>query len=210
MKVLYIETRSKAKPEDYNIDINFIKHLPKDIFLAYSIQFRGQAEAMKKELERNNIKVHGFRQVLGCTKLKSPYTILLMGQGRFHALNLALQNTRPILLYSNGSSIAVGKREVDEYNKRKQGALSLFFSSDNTGIIVSAKPGQENLKRALKLKQKIEKKYPEKQVYIFASSMINTREFENFKIGSWINTACPGLANDNARILNIEDILEFL
>jgi len=210
MKVLYIETKSKTKPEDYFIDPNFIKSLPKEVFLAYSIQFKGQAETMKKALEANNIGVKGFQQVLGCTKLKTPYTIVLIGQGRFHALNLALQNERPILLYSNGSSIAVGEREIEEHNKKKSASINLFLHANNIGIIVSTKPGQNRLDEALELEKKISKKYPEKSVFIFLSSSTKTSELENFNLEFWINSACPGLALDSSKIANIDDIINFL
>ena len=129
MKVLYIETKSKAKPEEYFIDENFIKNLPKKVFLAYVLQFKGQAEAMKKALEANNIAVLGFEQVLGCTKLQvtpKDIPIILIGNGRFHALNLAMQNNRPIILYSNGSTALVGEKELKEQESRKKAIANLF------------------------------------------------------------------------------------
>jgi len=210
MKVLYIEGKSKLRPEDYLIDQNFIERLPKQLFLAYSIQFKGQAEAMKKALEKAKIKVMGFQQVLGCSKLKTPYTILLIGQGRFHALNLALQNEKPIILYSNGSSIIIGEKERAEYNEKQKNSINLLLHANNIGIIVSTKPGQNRLSDALKLKKILEKKYPEKKVFIFLSSNVNTQEFLNFGIAFWINSACPGLALDSPKIANIDDIFEFL
>ena len=70
MKILYIEAKSKTKPEAYNIDKSFIEKLPKEVFLSYTIQNKPQAEAMKKALEHYNIAVAGFQQVLGCTKLR--------------------------------------------------------------------------------------------------------------------------------------------
>ena len=211
MKVLYIETRTKTKPEDYFIDENLITRLPKKIFLAYSIQFKGQAETMKKALEKHGINVMGFQQVLGCTRLKTPYTILLIGQGSFHALNLAVQNPEhPLIIYSNGSSLAITRKQTDELQKKKQAALSLFLMSDRIGILVSLKPGQEKLGEAESLVKKIEKKYPEKKVYIFISDSINPNEFQNFNIQSWINTACPGLSQDSGKIANIDDVSEIL
>jgi diphthamide biosynthesis enzyme Dph1/Dph2-like protein len=212
MRILYIEARhKKIPPSQYFIDKNFIAQLPRQIFLAYSIQFKEQAEVMKSAIEKSGRQVKGFQQVLGCTKLKTQYPIILIGQGRFHALNLAVQNPKnPLIIYSNGSSLAIGRRELEEYNKKKQAALSLFFSSNNIGIIVSTKPGQEKLKESLELARKIEKKYPEKKAYMFASSNVNIAGLENFSIGSWINSACPGLADDSSKILNIEDVLGFL
>jgi len=212
MKVLYIEAQQKlGKNEAYFIDPNFIKQLPKDVYIVYTIQFKGQALAMRDALKKHGNTIQGFAQVLGCSKLKTPYTILLIGQGHFHALNLALQNPQhPVLLYSNGSSLAVGAREIEKYQINKKNALNLFFASDKIGIIVSTKPGQENMKQAKALAKKIEKKYSEKRVFIFVSNNINTTEFQNFDVPVFINTACIGLAYDSPKILNSDDILEFL
>jgi len=213
INVLYIEGKSKLKDEDYFIDSNFIKTLPKEVLLAYSVQFKGQAQAMRNALEKNKIRILGFKQVLGCTKLaekEKRCPILLIGNGMFHALNLAVQSRHPVLLYSNGSSRLIGKKDIESIEKKKSAALSKFFSLDEIGILVSTKPGQEKLKEAEKLKEKILKKYPQKKVFIFISDSINMHEFQNFGIEIFINTACPGLALDSAKILNADDILPFL
>jgi len=212
MKVLYIEAKSKTRPEAYNIDPNFIKTLPKQVFLSYTIQNKGQAEAMKKALEHYNIAVTGFQQILGCSKLKvkEGIAIILIGQGRFHALNLALQNKRPIIQYSNGSSTVVGQKEIEQYKEKLKNSLNLFLHAQDMGIIVSTKPGQEQFKRSQELKKIIEKKYPEKRVVLFISNNINVHEFENFNINFWINSACPGLINDSPKLLNIDDVFDFL
>jgi 2-(3-amino-3-carboxypropyl)histidine synthase len=204
--ILYIEALdSKTKPEDYFIDPNFIKILPPEVFLAYILQFKGQAEQMKKAIEKSGRKIKGFQQVLGCTKLKTPYYIVLIGNGSFHALNLARQNEH-VLLYSNGSSMLIGERERAEYQKRIQASRNLFLHANTTGLIVSTKPGQNRLNDARTLIAKLTKKYPQKNFYCFISSHINLREFENFSIDFWINTACPGLINDSPKIANIDDI----
>ncbi len=211
MKILYIEAKSKTKPEEYFIDPTFLKNLPKKVFLCYTIQNKGQAETMKKALEHYNIAVTGFQQVLGCSKLKVPegIAIILIGQGRFHALNLALQNKRPIIQYGNGSSIVIGQKEIEQNNERKKNSINLFLHAQDIGIIVSTKPGQEYFDRSRKLKQIIEQKYSEKNVILFVSNNINTNEFENFDIDFWINSACPGLINDSPKLINIDDIFEF-
>lgn len=212
MKVLYIEARSKTKGKEFFIDPSFIKTLPKRVFLTYSIQFKSQAEAMKKALMAKNIAVEGFQQVLGCSKLKvkENIPIILVGQGRFHALNLAIQNNRPIILYSNGSSMVIGEKELKEHEKKKEASANLFLHAKSIGIIVTSKPGQENLKLAEDIKEKIMKKYPEKKVFLFISGNINVAEFENFHIDFWINTACPGISINSPRLANPDDIHEFL
>ena len=64
VNVLFIESKSKKEyPELTKQDL---AKLPKKIFLAYSIQFKDNANKIKKQLEQNKIKVSNFQQVLGC------------------------------------------------------------------------------------------------------------------------------------------------
>ena len=204
MKVLYVEAKKKQESLPINIAL-----LPKELFLAYSIQYKSQAQSIKKKLEASKIKVSGFQQVLGCTKLKSKLPILLVGSGKFHALNLALQNTQ-VYIYNNSTITQVDPKELENLNQKKKAALNRFLSLDRIGILVSTKPGQENITQAEALKERIENKYPEKRVYIILSNHINISEFENFDIDFFINTACPGLLNDSSKIINSDDILPFL
>ena len=89
MKVLYIE--SKLKGTGFELSKKEISKLPKKLFLAYSIQYKDLAQGIKKQLSGYNITVSGFRQVLGCSKIKSDVPVFLVGSGRFHAVNLYLQ-----------------------------------------------------------------------------------------------------------------------
>ena len=204
MKIIYLETKRKLK-EAINIDTS---KLPKELFLAYSIQYKSTAEELKKQLSQKGIAIKGFKQVLGCTKLKSHYPILLIGSGRFHALNLAIQN-KDVYIY-NSSVVKIEGKELENLKKSKISAINRFLNSSTIGILISTKPGQENLKRAEQLKSIIAKKYPEKQVYLLISNTISLAELENFNLDFFINSACPGLLNDSNKIANIDDIFEFL
>jgi len=206
MKVLYIEARKKSEKTELSKET--LKTLPKELFLAYSIQYKSQASEIKKQLESNDFKIIGFSQVLGCTKLKTNSPILLIGSGRFHALNLALQSNYPIYIYSNGTISKVEESEIRELKKNKQGNISKFLSAERVGIIFSTKPGQYNSKE--EIIEKLIKNYPEKRFFSFISNNINTAEFENFKIDFWLNTACPGLTNDSTKIENIDDVFGIL
>jgi diphthamide biosynthesis enzyme Dph1/Dph2-like protein len=201
MKLLYIESKQK------NLTIKTskaeLKKLPKKLFLAYSIQYKDLAILYRKELEKNKIKVETFQQVLGCSKVNTKLPILLIGTGRFHAQNLYLQT--PILyVLENNKIIRIPQTEIDKLKAKKRTALIKYLKADNIGILVTTKPGQENLNKAIKLKQKLEKN--KKKPYIFISNNIDISQFENFSIDSWINTACSGLAMDNPNIINIDDL----
>ena len=203
MKLLYIPAIQK----NLNIKLSKaeIKKLPKKILLAYSIQYQDLAILYKKELEKNKIKIPKFQQVLGCSKIsnKNNLPILLIGTGRFHAQNLYLQ-TPTLYVLENNKITRIPKADIDKLKAKKKTALIKFLGAERIGILVTTKPGQENLRKAQALKQKLEKQG--KQAYIFISNNIDTSQFENFNIQSWVNTACSGLAMDNSKIINIADL----
>lgn len=201
MKVLYIESRLNAS--NFIISKEEIKKLPKNIFLAYTIQYKDLAISIKKQLEENNIKISGFSQVLGCSKINTKDSLLLIGTGRFHAVNLFLQ-TPEIWIIEDNKLIKIPNSEIEHLKNKKRSALMNFLKSDNIGILVTTKLGQENIKNAINLKNKLNKK--NKNSFIFLSNNIDISQFENFNIDSWVNTACPGLSMDNSYILNSSEI----
>jgi len=203
MELLFIE--AKQKNLNIELDKKELKKLPKKLFLAYSIQYKETAGKIKKLLEKDNIKTIRFQQVLGCSKIKTKIPVLLISTGRFHAINLFLQ-APSVYVLENNKIRKIEEQEIEKIRARKRTALIKFLKAEKIGILVSTKPGQENLAKALKLKQELIKKG--KRVFIFLSDNINTNQFENFPIDSWVNTACPGLSEDNLGIINIDDLPE--
>ena len=200
MRVLFIESQRKLD----NLDIDSINFsiLPDRIFMAYSIQYKRLAETIKEKMIRLGKKVSGVQQVLGCTKLAGKEPILLIGSGRFHALNLALQDNIVYVLEGNKIN-KIEDKELERYRNKKKTALLKFLSSDKVGILVSCKPGQENLSKALYLKKKLAKQG--KKASIFVADRIGIAELENYNIDSWVNTACKAI-NFDYPVLNINDI----
>jgi len=201
--ILYIPAIQKNI--DIRLDKSEISKLPKKLFLAYSIQYKHLAENIKKQLETNKIKIVNFQQVLGCSKIsnKDNLPILLVSTGKFHAQNLFLQT--PILYtLEENKIIKVDEKEIKKIRAHKKTALIKFLKAEKIGILVSTKLGQDNLGKAIRLKENLEKKG--KQAYIFVSNNIDINQFENFDIGAWVNTACPGLSMDSSSVINIDEI----
>jgi len=194
MEVLFVEAKRKM---DLNVDEIDFSMLPDKIFLAYSIQYKELAEQINKKL---GSRIKGFQQVLGCSMLKSRYPILLVGSGRFHALNLALKGNRVYVLEDR--IIRLDKKELEKVKGKRKAALSRYYAADKLGILVSYKPGQENLEKAVFLKKKLEKN---KEVSLFLADNINIGELENYDIDSWINTSCQALTF-NSKVVNIQDL----
>jgi 2-(3-amino-3-carboxypropyl)histidine synthase len=200
LSLLYIEARQDF---EFQLTTKEIKKLPKKLFLAYSLQYKTLAESIKKQLQAKNIKIEKFQQVLGCSRVKTNLPIFLVSTGKFHAQNLFLQ--APIIyVLENKQIIKVSKETIIDIETKKKTALMKYLGADNIGILVSTKPGQHNLKQALTLKNALIKK--NKQAHLFLSNNIDQKQFENFQIDSWVNTACSGLSMDNYNLININEI----
>ena len=139
-------------------------------------------------------------------RLKACFHLLRVQRDQIVLHNKAIMDNGEGILYvlDNDKIIRISKAEIDRLKAKKRTALIKFLGADNIGILVTTKPGQENLKQAEKLRDKLTKKG--KQAYIFISNNIDIAQFENFNIQSWVNTACSGLAMDNVNIINISDL----
>lgn len=201
MKTLFIPAIKK------NISFNsqVFSGLPKKLHILYTIQYKELASAIKQELSSKDFQVLGFEQVLGCSKVKPKATFLLIGSGRFHATQIAFSTGKPVYVY-NSKLDKINEEEIKQYENREKAKISRFLMSNSIGIIISTKSGQ-NYKNPEKLKNKLEKKYPDKKFYLFLADNINIQELENFNIDFWVNTACPGLSLDSSRIINLDKIL---
>jgi len=196
---MFVEARKKLENFDVsNINIGI---LPEKVFLVYSVQYKSLAQKIKKKLEKTGKKVKGFKQVLGCSQLKSKEPILLIGSGHFHAIQLALQGNTVYIL--ENKIIKLNEQEINKIKAKRKAAVSKFLASNKIGILVSTKPGQENLKQAIFLKTKLEKKG--KEVKIFLADNIELKELENYDIGSWLNTSCLALTLDN-KVVHLHEL----
>ena len=214
--MLYIETRKKFNLDD--IDFSILDKLPgKTISIAATVQYLDIVPEVKKYLESKGktviIKKGAFydAHVLGCNSAafdKNADTRVLITDGKFHAINNAIQLQKEIYVFTTRTLEKVGQEDLDAHKKKTMGKQTLFLASKTVGLIVSSKPGQ-NVKSIQAIKEKIKKL--DKNVYVFEANNINIAEFENFpEVKIWVNTACYGLARDNKKIVNLSDILEFL
>jgi 2-(3-amino-3-carboxypropyl)histidine synthase len=204
MKTLFIPAKIKSSVNEKAIQ-EISEKLPKSLAIAYSIQYQDTAKEIKKILSKNH-EITSFLQILGCSKpnfSKSTKAVLLIGSGRFHAVSLAMETNLPVYILYNNSMQEISKKEIEVLKTKKKASYLKFLNSDSIGILVSTKPGQENLKRALELKKSPIMK--NKKSYILIGNNLSSNEFENFNIDSWVNTACPKLDFD-VSVVNIRDI----
>jgi len=204
MKVFHIDAKSNA---DVTIPKDKLKLLPKVKFgIVTTIQHLHKIKDVQNQLPGSVFA----GQVLGCNALVIDNievdAWLFVGSGEFHPVNVALKSSKPVWLW-NPASRQLGelpKERVDSWLKRKRAQLSKYLMAKKVGIIVTVKPGQKNLLRALELK-----KNKDKEFFLFACDELNAGEFENFNfIDFWVNTACPRIPDEMTNIINIDDLIE--
>jgi len=178
--------------------------LPKEIAIAYSIQYKEIAERIKSILSKNH-KITALIQVLGCSKpifSKETKAVLLISSGKFHAISIALETKLPVYVLESDELRLISSEEVNSLQKKKNVAYLRYLNAEKIGILVSTKPGQENMNKAFSFKSKLKNK----KSYLFISNNIAINEFENFPdIKSWVNTACPRMDFDSS-IFNLGDL----
>ncbi len=201
MKQLFIEARYRGK-----INIKNIDKLPQKIGLATTVQFVDQINNVKKQLKEKRVLVGKGKQkykaqILGCDvsaaeKIKDKVNAFLyIGTGQFHPIVLGLLGKDVYILNPmNGKITKLDKKKIENYKKRKKGAMIKFLSSKNIGVLISTKLGQ---KYSFKKLEFLERKYKDKKFYFFITDNIDVNQLQNFSfIDAWVNTSCPRLEED--------------
>ena len=209
MKVVFLE-------EKYDAEIKLGKNvskLPQKVCLISTIQYVNCLAGLKKEIEKTGRKVVLKKvkqkypgQVLGCESSAADVkadAYLYIGTGKFHPLNFAISG-KTVFTYDGKNLDKITNEEVENLKNKKKAAYVKYLTADRIGILVTTNPGQSQLKKAIELKKKFEKKG--KKAYIFVDNTINYASLENFPfIQAWVNTGCPRIIEDfNA--VNIEDV----
>ena len=202
MKTIFIPAKVKLKIDKSKI-IELSKKLPENLAIAYSIQYQNQASEIKEIISKTH-NVTKFMQVLGCSKPNFPINtkgVLLIGSGKFHAISLAHETQLPIYIYECEELVQISEKDIKLFEKNKRSAYLKFLNANKIGILISLKPGQLKLNRAIIFRKKVNKK-----AYLFLTDKIDYNEFDNFSIDSWVNTSCPRLDFDNSAIINLSDL----
>ncbi|MBI2107220.1 diphthamide synthesis protein [Candidatus Woesearchaeota archaeon] len=205
MKVLFVDARASFDITELKNKI--LSKFKKGKFgLVANIQFLPQLEEIKKILPESIVA----GQVVGCNvlntiKIKDKVdAFIYIGSAYFYPIEIAAKTKIPVYVanpLTNEISL-VAKKEVEEYLKKKKGKILKFLSVKKIGILVSTKPGQENMKLALMIKEKLNK-----ESVIGISNTLNPENLENFSdVEYWINTACSRI--EHPKIINFEDIPE--
>ncbi|MBI5148234.1 diphthamide synthesis protein [Candidatus Pacearchaeota archaeon] len=215
MKVLFIEARKQAEFNRKDLE-DIAEHLPKKIGLLASVQYIHLLQYVKKELEKRNKIVYLEKgkskyegQILGCDvspalKSRKAEALLLIGSGKFHALQVALKTKKPVFIWQPSAKLSkITQEDIKNFEVKRKTALIKFLHANEIGILISTKQGQFNLQGALQIRKKIKNK----KAFLFLFDTLNLAEFENFSCQSYINTACPNLILDDTRIINSDELI---
>lgn len=207
MKAIFIPTQYTGKVEFDRIEL---EKLPKKLGIVTTAQFQSKTKEIIEYLNNNGketfidkIKQRNEGQLLGCDQgaaIKIQHNVdafLYIGSGDFHPLGVAMNTNKEVYLFNpvTGVFSKFDSREIEKYKKQKKVNYIKFLSAENIGIMVSIKPGQYSYKKAVEIKDKLEKKG--KNAFIFVFDTLDANEMENFPfIDFWVNTACPRIADD--------------
>jgi len=209
METLFIKAKSTAPV--LPVVKKILDKLPDKIGIVTTIQHLHKINEVEKFLEENGRHPIIAGQVLGCNadnakKIKDKVNAFLyIGSGEFHPINVAIETEKKVFIANpiSGGISEIKEEDLEKIRKSDKVAKSKFMFAKEIGILVTIKPGQENIKKAIELKKKLK----DKNIYIFIADTIDFSQFENFNfIECWVNTACPRIKQDRKNIINVEDV----
>ena len=139
-------------------------------------------------------------QVLGCdySNVKSVANdvdaFLFVGGGRFHALGIALNTSKPTVVadpYQN--RVYSINEEAQKVLKQRYACIEEAGHASTFGVLIGLKLGQKHFEEALRIKETLEKKG--KTVFLFAVKEISPEALMEFpSVDAYVNTACPRIS----------------
>lgn len=220
MEVIFLETPYTGTVELSQDTLDHLKDKGyQKIGLYASVQFIGNLDSVKEQLAENNIEIIETKQLLGCDiySVKEADAYLYIGDGRFHPLALVYAQKKVDVIKEVICDDPIGNKmtiltikDIEKTLQKQKAGLTKFLSSQKIGVIITLKPGQEQLNNSFS----IEKKYPNKKFYYFIDDKISFDQLENFPfIDVWVNTACPRIGLDDQEmfrggVVNLRDVLD--
>ena len=230
MDVMFVDAKYHADISLNDKALSYFKKY-KVIALYAAVQYAHSLKEIIAQLEKNGNTVITSQpertsspyQILGCDlsfknlKLpKKPDAFLYIGDGLFHPKALILSQIYEnefidVIVYDpiDQEHAVLGIDIVKKELKKYKGSIMKFLASDIIGVLITTKPGQEQMRPSFQLKEK----YPNKEFYFFVENAVSFNAFENFPfIEAWVNTACPRLGFDDSQhitapLLNLNDAL---
>jgi 2-(3-amino-3-carboxypropyl)histidine synthase len=141
-------------------------------------------------------------QVLGCNysvlRNSKAEAILFVGDGLFHPVGAAIYTGKKVYRFSPLSNEFEEIRYDDFMRKRMLEIARVMDVKKKGAIIVSSKLGQKRIGIAERLKRRAAK--AGKLLDIIMMDEITPVKLSNFPYGYYVNTACPRISYDDAKL----------
>ena len=218
---MMVEGRYEGEIDLSNLDAGI---LPENIGYVTTVQFLDYNDEIKAFLESKGKKVLMGKkrqiydtQLLGCDQggaekiSEEVDAFIYIGTGKFHPLGVALKTNKEVFCYDPIHAIMskIDMKEVEKQTRQRKSAYLNFLHAKEVGLLVSLKPGQNNFKKAVELKEQLK----DKNCYLFAFDTLEFNQIENFPfIECWVNTACNRILDDYSKfpkpLIDLADLEE--
>lgn len=208
IKTIYVPLDYQLEKEQIDFIVSELKKLGlKKINIVTTAQYLSCIPLIKEELKENAIEVIDSKktkrlqehQILGCdcsniTDLLSP--VVFIGDGYFHINNISYMHRKQEVYLINPLNKTMEKKIYDElFLRQRYAAIARARECKSFGILVSTKIGQNRLKLAKKIKEKLEG--IGKTAYILISDYVNENYLLGVDVECYVNTACPRIVYDD-------------
>lgn len=184
----------------------------KKIGLTTTVQHTHQVEEMKAKLVERGFEVYVGKgigktpldaQILGCSYMTAieisdqVEVFLYIGGGKFHPSGIVMSTGKPVIIANpyNGEVSSIKEEDLMDLAKRRMAAIALAKNSKRFGILVSSKPGQNNIEKAIELQRQLREQG--KEAVLIYMDEIRAEHINNYsEPETLVNTACPRIAVD--------------
>jgi 2-(3-amino-3-carboxypropyl)histidine synthase len=138
-------------------------------------------------------------QVLGCNFSAARVECdeyLYLGSGEFHPIGVAIATGKSVVV-ADPYTDSVFNVDPEPLIRRRLAVVARAFDAKRFGVIISAKFGQQRLKLARLLKDKIEQHG--RQAFLISMDVVTPERLLGFKLDAFVNTACPRIAVDDSQ-----------
>lgn len=212
VRVVYFEAKAKLEVKTaVKRALRLLKPW-KNIGLVTSVQHIHELAVARKVLledgkmvmvgDAGRLKYAG--QVIGCDYSNAKVVegqvdaFLFVGGGKFHAVGVSLATSKPTVVADSYEKRAYSvESEAQRIRKQRMTSVSEAKKAETFGVLVGLKPGQNRLRDAIKIKDKLERRG--KKALLFAAREITPEVLMQFPmVDAFVSTACPRLALDDS------------
>jgi 2-(3-amino-3-carboxypropyl)histidine synthase len=182
------------------------------IGLATTVQHAHQVKEIVEKLKEAGLQVKTGKgtgktpldaQILGCSYMTAinikddVEAYLYIGGGRFHPIGIVMSTGKPVITANpyDGQVSSITEDDLMDVAKRRMAAVTIAKNSHRFGVLLSSKPGQNNLDKAVEL-QRMLKEQGKEAIMIYMDE-IRPEHVNNYSEPEiLVNTACPRISID--------------